>query len=108
MTEPAKLVTPKPIQIDRPVVAVVQLATQHPGVIHQVILHPGKVKDNMIRLGEFPADEVHGWVFLSNLAIVSILGDAVYDEEKKIWKCVVNEGFKPVIEWPKGEIHGNE
>lgn len=72
-----------------PIVAVVQLATQPKGVIHQVILRPDKVKGGLIRLGETPGDEANGWVFLGAIEVIEILGDAEPDEENKpAWKCV--------------------
>jgi hypothetical protein len=83
------------MEITQPIVAVIQLATQPRGVIHQVILHPDKIKHNgkrstdaIIRLGEFPGDEINGWQPLVNIQVIQILGQAVYDELTKAWKCV--------------------
>ena len=90
-------------------VAVVQVGTQPPGVLHQVILSPDKVKDGLlIRLGDFPGDEYTGWQFLRNVAVVQVLGKAVYDEEKKQWLCVSGEpAYVPVVTWTGGK-DGNE
>lgn len=74
------------IILDKPIVAVIQLATQPKGVVHQVILSPEKVKGPLIRLGEFPGDEANGWVYLELIEIVATLGDAILEGEK--WKCV--------------------
>lgn len=65
---------------DRPVCAVVQLKHQAPGVVHQVVLDPAKVKGALIRLGEWPGDEAFGWQYLSNVTIVVPLGYATRDE----------------------------
>lgn len=81
----------------KPIVAVVQLATQPKGVIHQVILRPDKVKGGLIRLGETPGDEANGWVFLGSIDVIEILGDAEPDEEKKAWKCVPREEKKLAV-----------
>ena len=70
----------------KPVVAVVQLSTQPPNVLHQVILRPDKVKGDLIRLGETPGDEAHGWLRLGDVTVVCVLGDAV--EKGAAWVCV--------------------
>jgi len=69
----------------KPIVAVVSLLTQPPGVLHQVILRPDKVKGDLIRLGETPGDEANGWMRLGDITVVCVLGDAVEDNG---WKCV--------------------
>lgn len=77
---------------EKPILAVVQLATQPKGVIHQVVLRPGKVKGGLIRLGETPGDEANGWVYLAAIEIVEILGEAIppedIDSANAAWKCV--------------------
>lgn len=79
---------------EKPILAVVQLATQPKGVIHQVVLRPGKVKGGLIRLGETPGDEANGWQHLGAIEIVEILGEAIPPEEvtdatsNVPWKCV--------------------
>ena len=70
----------------KPVVAVVQLSTQPPNVLHQVILRPDKVKGDLIRLGETPGDEANGWLRLGDVGVVCILGDAAEKDGK--WVCV--------------------
>lgn len=62
------------------ILAVVQLANQPKGVIHQVILSPEKVRNGIIRLGEFPGDEILGWQHLANVEVVETLGEAVQVE----------------------------
>lgn len=71
------------------ILAVVQLANQPKGVIHQVILSPEKVRNGIIRLGEFPGDEIHGWQHLGNVEIVEVLGEALppTEESKPYWVC---------------------
>ena len=59
-----------------PTCCVVQLRHQAPGVIHQVVLDPAKMKDGLIRLGEWPGDEAHGWQHLENVTVLTILGTA--------------------------------
>ena len=72
------------------IVAVVQMRTQPPGVIHQVTIRPDKVKQTdhgpIIRLGETPADELNGWVSLEAIDVVCVLGKAVETDGK--WTCV--------------------
>ena len=58
-------------------VAVIQLKTQAPGVLHQVTLRPDKVYDGMIRVGDTPGDEAVGWQYPENIQIVRVLGRAV-------------------------------
>ena len=59
-----------------PTCCVVQLRHHHPGVIHQVVLDPAKMKDGLIRLGEWPGDEAHGWQHMGNVVVLTILGRA--------------------------------
>ena len=64
--------------------AVVQVATQAPGVLHQVIIDAAKVKRlnagptgmDLIRLGDYPGDEYVGWQRLQNISIIVVLGHA--------------------------------
>lgn len=67
------------------ILAVVQLANQPKGVIHQVILSPEKVRNGIIRLGEFPGDEIHGWQHLANVEVIETLGEAIEQDGK--WVC---------------------
>lgn len=64
---------------DRPVCAVVQLRHQQPGVVHQVVLDPAKVKGELIRLGEWPGDEASGWKYVRDVIVVEPLGYAARD-----------------------------
>ena len=57
----------------------VQLVHQQPGVVHQVVLDPGKVKGELIRLGEWPGDEARGWQVIGNVAVLAVLGKATRD-----------------------------
>ena len=72
--------------IDKPIVAVIHMRTQPPGVIHQVTLRPDKMKGLLIRLGETPNDEWNGWVYQADIEIIEKLGIAV--QEGNTWKCV--------------------
>ena len=72
-----------------PICAVVQLAHQPPGVIHQVVLDPAKTKavageingktPFLIRLGEWPGDQANGWQYIENIAVLAVLGRATRD-----------------------------
>jgi len=73
--------------LTEPVCCVVQLATQPVGVVHQVVLDPGKVKavvgaevggktPFLIRLGEWPGDEARGWQWMENIVTLVVLGRA--------------------------------
>ena len=80
--------------LDRPYVAVIQLATQPKHVIHQVTLRPDKVHRGLhpiIRLGETPGDEAAGWQYPETLIVVAILGHAVREPvvagQPEKWKC---------------------
>ena len=66
--------------LDQPYCCVIQLRTQPQGVIHQVILRPGKVKDGLIRIGDSQGDEASGWQHPSNIIVLSILGTAKEEE----------------------------
>jgi len=59
-------------------------------VIHQVVLDPGKVKavsgaevggktPFLIRLGEWPGDQINGWQWMDNIAVLVVLGRASRD-----------------------------
>ena len=67
--------------------AVVHVGTQQPGVLHQVVIDPEKLKGvkgaQIIRLGDYPGDEYCGWQRLDNIDVVEVLGVATYDKEKK-------------------------
>ena len=88
MTSPAALAIPKspppPVSSDsaaafsltEPICCVVQLSHQAPGVIHQVVLDPAKIKDALIRLGDWPGDQAHGWQVIGNVAVLAVLGRA--------------------------------
>ena len=80
--------------LTHPICAVVQLAHQPPGIIHQVVLDPGKVKavagevagrtPLLIRLGEWPGDEARGWQYVDNVLVLATLGRASLDDEKTV------------------------
>lgn len=71
-----------------PILAVVQLATQQPGVLHQVTLRPDKVTGDIIRLGETPGDEANGWIRLGDILVIANLGKAVKPEiDGQPWTC---------------------
>ena len=57
-----------------PTLCVVQLRHQAPGVIHQVVIDPDKIKDGLIRLGDWPGDEAVGWQHVENITVLVILG----------------------------------
>jgi hypothetical protein len=40
------------------------------------VLDPAKLKDGLIRLGEWPGDEFRGWKRLEDVQIISVLGRA--------------------------------
>jgi hypothetical protein len=78
----AALKTPPPpvaaesFSLSEPTLCVVQLAHQAPGVVHQVVLDPAKIKDGLIRIGEWPGDEAHGWQLIGNVGVLVKLGRA--------------------------------
>ena len=87
-------------QLEEPTVAVIQLRTQPPGVMHQVVLRPDKVKQTMrqcslghahnsavIRIGETPGDEASGWQFPENVLVVTVLGRGVEGAPNQPWTC---------------------
>ena len=78
-------------QLDRPYCCVVQLRTQPPGVIHQVILNPEKVKGNLIRLGETKGDELNGWQFPTSIDVLTILGVAHIAKDDTIQVVPIEE-----------------
>ncbi len=69
--------------LDGMIVCVVQVHTQAPGVLHQVVVDPKKIKGDLIRLGDYPGDEYVGWQRLTNIDIVITLGVATYDQDKR-------------------------
>lgn len=81
--------------LDRAYVAVVHVATQSSGVLHQVTLRPDKVHQGvfpLIRLGETQGDEYAGWQQPENIVIIAILGHSVREPveagKPEMWKCV--------------------
>ena len=80
-------------QLDKPYYAVVQLATQAPGVMHAVILRPDKVRRqsekggaDLIVLGESPGDQANGWQLPQNVYVVAVIGEA-HEDDKGAWEC---------------------
>lgn len=69
--------------LTEPICCVVQLTHQKPGVVHQVTLDPEKVKDGLIRLGEWPGDEANGWQMITNVRILVVLGRAIRSEDSR-------------------------
>ena len=67
--------------LTEPVCCVVQLSHQQPGVIHQVTLDPAKIHGELIRLGEWPGDQAHGWQVIGNVAVLAVLGRATRSED---------------------------
>ena len=65
--------------LTEPLCCVVQLRHQQPGVVHQVVLDPAKIKDGLIRIGEWPGDEAAGWQYFGNISVVLVLGKATRD-----------------------------
>lgn len=65
-----------PCEIDGPLLAVIHLATQPPGVLQQVVLRPDKFSPNktLIRLGETQGDEACCWADVRHVQIVEWLG----------------------------------
>jgi hypothetical protein len=61
----------------------VQLRHQAPGVVHQVVLDPAKIKGELIRIGEWPGDEARGWQVIGNVAVLAVLGRATLSEDGK-------------------------
>ena len=81
--------------LDRAYVAVIQLATQPPSVVHQVTLRPDKAHKglhDLIRLGETQGDEAAGWQHPSTINVVAILGHAVRrpmeEGQAEHWDCM--------------------
>jgi hypothetical protein len=70
----------------QPIVAVIHTRMQPPGVLQQVTIRPDKLKGNIIRFGETPADEYMGWVRLEDIEVVAVLGKA--QEVGGKWICV--------------------
>ena len=67
--------------LTEPICCVVQLSHQALGVIHQVVLDPAKIKDSLIRLGDWPGDQAHGWQVIGNVAVLAVLGRATRSED---------------------------
>ena len=65
-----------------PTLCVVQIKHQAAGVIHQVVIDPAKIKDGLIRLGEWPGDEAFGWQMMGNITVLLVLGRAELVEGK--------------------------
>lgn len=61
---------------DGPLLAVIHLATQPPGVLQQVTLRRDKFSPNgtLIRFGETLGDEAHGWMDLKHVEVIEYLG----------------------------------
>ena len=57
-----------------PTLCVVQLKHQPQGVVHQVVIDPAKMRDGLIRLGEWPGDEANGWQYMDNMVVLLVLG----------------------------------
>ena len=57
-----------------PTLCVVQIKHQAAGVIHQVVIDPAKIRDGLIRLGDWPGDEANGWQWIDNLTVLIMLG----------------------------------
>ena len=57
-----------------PTLCVVQLKHQPQGVVHQVVIDPAKIRDGLIRLGDWPGDEAYGWQWIDNLTVLIMLG----------------------------------
>ena len=67
--------------LNEPTCCVVQLMHQPPGVVHQVTLDPAKIKDGLIRIGEWPGDEARGWQHMGNVTVLCVLGRATRSED---------------------------
>lgn len=78
--------------LTEPVCCVVQLRHQPDGVIHQVTLDPAKIKDGLIRIGEWPGDEARGWQLTGNVTVLCVLGRATRSEDGRTLTVV------PIIE----------
>ena len=52
--------------------------------MHQVVLDPAKMRDNLIRIGDWPGDEATGWQYIGNIFIVIILGIAERVSEREV------------------------
>lgn len=61
---------------DEAVVALVRVinGTQHPALRFQCTLKPDMVKDEFIRIGNTPGDELVGWWPLRDLVVDKVLG----------------------------------
>lgn len=58
----------------QPTLCVVQIKHQAAGVIHQVVIDPTKIRDGLIRLGDWPGDEANGWQHTENIVVLLVLG----------------------------------
>ena len=68
--------------LSEPTLCVVQLKHQAPGVVHQAVLDPAKIKDGLIRLGEWPGDEAFGWQYIDSVIVLVKLGHAAIVDGK--------------------------
>ena len=57
-----------------PTLCVVQIKHQPQGVVHQVVIDPTKIRDGLIRLGDWPGDEANGWQYVDNVQVLLVLG----------------------------------
>jgi len=46
------------------------------------VLDPAKIKDGLIRIGEWPGDEAHGWQLIGNVGVLVKLGRAALVDGK--------------------------
>lgn len=53
--------------------------TQHPALRFQVTINPAHVKDEFIRIGGTPGDELVGWWPLNDLVMDKLLGYPTQD-----------------------------
>jgi len=69
--------------LNQPLLAVVHLATQPPGVLQQVVLRPDKVSNlgRLIRLGETLGDEAMGWLAIEHVYVVEWIGTVALSED---------------------------
>ncbi len=66
--------TAEPFTPQEPTLCVVQLKHQMPGVVHQVVIDPAKIRYCLIRLGEWPGDEANGWQLCENITVLLVIG----------------------------------
>lgn len=82
--------------LSEPIMCVVQLKHQRDGVVHQVVLDPAKVKDGLIRLGDWPGDEANGWQLTANVTVLAVLGRAERTEKGTQVTPIVDTSPDPV------------